>query len=1290
MNRRPMLVLSTTLLLLCALACSAKTVYVKWDSPGPTFDGASWATACHKVQDGLNAAASGDEVWVAKGTYVECITLKDGVGLYGGFAGTEAERYQRDFRANETILDGNQIRSVVYSPPGVTETARIDGFTVRRGTGTTRGTHRTYGGGMLCDSSSPTIANNVITNNDGDYGGGICCLGSSPTIADNIIRENTGSLGAGIYCKNSASRISHNTIWRNRGTVDGAAVYVESSSATVTGNIISQNGWYDTDGAVYCLYGSPTISSNAITGNGCGGVYSEVSSAKITGNTITDNGQYALYCHFGSPTASNNIIAFNCIGVVGMSSSLVLRSNCVYGNSAHDHWGATAGTGDISMDPLFAGREYGNVHIQPSSPCRNTGWTNAPGASLDDIDSEPRVQDEHPDIGADESDGTSWSQGPYTIVRVSPAGSDSNDGSSWPLAKKTVQAGIDQASAIGGEVWVQAGTYNERIDLRPYAYVYGGFVGSEVSQSDRTLGASRTILDCGASASVITASAGQHASLIDGFTIRNGSSYYGGGINCHLCSPTITNCIITQNAASSGGGICLDNSSATITACTIACNSAAYAGGIYLGDSYCSPLISNNIVAFNSSGIAQDPNHWQSGRPVLRNNNLYNPDGPSYSDVRSGIGNISSDPLFSDRDYGDFHLRPGSPCINTGWNGAPGISAIDTDGQPRIQGETVDMGADESDGTIPATATRPIIRVSTSGDNANDGSAWWLAKKTVQAAIDTASASGGEVWVKEGVYNERIVLREYVYLYGGFAGAEANRTERDTTAHATVLDGGAGGTAVTATGPGYRLSTIDGFTIRNGQALYGGGVYSSGLMTISNNTICGNSSTHGGGVFCSGSCVIGNTISENTAAYGAGISCGGRTLVTNNKITGNSASSSGGGLYFSGGSGTAAQNLILMNVITGNSATNLGGGIYCAEDISSITNNTIVANSASSGGGIAYWFSPETQTSNNIIAFNSSGVNCTRDQYEGPPPPYLSNNCIFGNAAYDCSGMSSGGFSVLSDPLFVDRTNGNYHLTGSSPCINAGYRYAGNLPLFDMDGEGRTFGGKVDIGADEYWSPTMSESDAKRAADGARISGRDATVSAVFDGFFYVEADDRSSGIRIEKPDHGLHVGDRAEITGELKTSADGERYIEAPTAVANGTGMIPPLGLPNRSIGGAGWFYDAVSGSGQAGQKEYRPVYTEGSWINTLMDVPDLNNIGLLISTTGQVTYVGDVFFYLDDGSKLDDGSGHTGVKVALEGQAMPALDSYVKVTGVSSCYKLDGSLFRLVRATAITQISR
>ena len=72
---------------------------------------------------------------MAAGTYDASLWQTAFTRLYGGFAGTETERVQRDPAAHETILDGGgRADSVVFSPAGLTFNV-LDGFTVRNGTG---------------------------------------------------------------------------------------------------------------------------------------------------------------------------------------------------------------------------------------------------------------------------------------------------------------------------------------------------------------------------------------------------------------------------------------------------------------------------------------------------------------------------------------------------------------------------------------------------------------------------------------------------------------------------------------------------------------------------------------------------------------------------------------------------------------------------------------------------------------------------------------------------------------------------------------------------------------------------------------------------------------------------------------------------------------------------------------------------------------------------------------------------------------------------------------------------
>lgn len=1209
-------------------------------------DGSSWALAKKTVQAAVDAASVlGGEVWVRSDTYYERVTLSAYTHMYGGFSGTENSRSERNFVANKTVLDGARGGSVVTSTAGYL-VSTIDGFVIQNGSASD-------GGGIFCSYAAPMIANNTIVSNSAtDRGGGVFCNYASPVITNSTLTGNTASHGGGINCYYSPTYPGY-----------GDNTFVRP---LITNNIITMNG-ARFGGGIQCGNTSPIITSNTITANsGMGG---------------------GVSCHYSSAEIFNNIMAFNSSGIYSTGSTPSLNSNCVYGNTSYDYSGLSAGTGDISVDPLLAGWEFGNIHIQPNSPCINAGWNDAAGLTTTDIDGQPRILEGTVDIGADESDGSSWPTGPNIVVRVSPDGDDAKDGSAWTQAKRTVQAAIDAASSLGGEVWVKAGTYHERITLAPYAHLYGGFSGVEDSRQQRHWLQNKTILDGEGGGSVVVGAVGFLSSTIDGFTIRQGSANQGGGIFCDKSSPEIRNNIITGNRASSGGAVYCRYSSAVISNNIIVGNGATNAGGIYCGvmdpiitnntiagnssqtggGVHCvqtSPRIFNNIIAFNGSGIFNDTG---SGTVFLRNNCVYGNLRYDYSGLSAGTGDISVDPLLAGREYGKVHIQPNSPCINAGWNDAPSMSSTDIDGQSRIQDGTVDIGADESDGTTWSAGPNIVIRVRPDGDDASDGSTWSLAKKTVQAGIDTASKQGGEVWVSQGTYSERIILHPLAHVYAGFAGIECQKSQRNTANNKATLDGGAGGSVVTAVA-GERVSTLDGFIVRNGSGTlrnsytYGGGIYcDASSPTFSNNTIAENTARTGGGIYCASSAaptIVDNSIAGNTASVSGGGMHIENSLATvaGNIISDNSASSGDGG-GICGAVSSAA--VITGNLIAKNRANGKGGGLYSVAT-STITNNTVTENTASSGGGI--YCGSANKIANNIVAFNSSGI-----FRGGIGALVLRNNCVFGNTSYDYSGLDAGTGDISADPLFVDRAAGNYHLSIASPCINAGWNDAEGLPETDMDGEPRICAGIVDIGADECWLKAASVGDAKATANGMMAEMSGSIVSAEFPNYFYIEAEDRSSGIRVEKAGHELEAGMTSFIAGAIGTNEDGEKFIAADTAVSDGAGSVAPLFLRNKTLGGGDSIgFSLATGSGQRG------VY----------DGFGLNNIGLLITTTGWLTYSGPDYFYIDDGSALDDGSGHLGVKVLGPGPDPGEDGKCVRVTGVSSIRESGGNHIRAIES--------
>lgn len=152
---------------------------------------------------------------------------------------------------------------------------------------------------------------------------------------------------------------------------------------------------------------------------------------------------------------------------------------------------------------------------------------------------------------------------------------------------------------------------------------------------------------------------------------------------------------------------------------------------------------------------------------------------------------------------------------------------------------------------------------------------------------------------------------------------------------------------------------------------------------------------------------------------------------------------------------------------------------------------------------------------------------------------------------------------------------------------------------------------------------------------------------------FYVQEANGTCGFRVIS-DEIVSEGDVVNISGALVTDS-GERSIQADEDgvddVEQVLTLLKPVGLPNRSIGGGNIGENTAGVTGGKG----------------------LRNIGLLVKTWGKVTYVGDDFFYIDDGSRLDDGSGYIGLKVNCRDLCKPALYGNVTVTGISSCEEVD-----------------
>jgi parallel beta-helix repeat protein len=266
-----------------------------------------------------------------------------------------------------------------------------------------------------------------------------------------------------------------------------------------------------------------------------------------------------------------------------------------------------------------------------------------------------------------------------------------------PADFNNIQAAIDDAND-GDVVIVADGIYigsgNRGID----------FTGKAITVRSKN-GADSCIIDCQEQGRGFYFHRGESSnSLLDGFTIMNGSAAHGGGIRCLSSSPTIANCAIRNNIAplspgfpgsfgDPGGGIASEMGSPLIINCIISDNTAtSVGGGLYIFRG--SPVIRNCTITGNTANRAGAI--WcYSDCVVLVNNcilwgNTAADDSGvflakffdccptvaiSYSDVQGGRGeidtdrcnlsnyvnwgpgNIDADPCFADPNNGDYHLK---------------------------------------------------------------------------------------------------------------------------------------------------------------------------------------------------------------------------------------------------------------------------------------------------------------------------------------------------------------------------------------------------------------------------------------------------------------------------------------------------------------------------------------------------------------------------------------------------------------------------------------------------------
>lgn len=418
--------------------------YVKSDGNDASA-GTSWGTAFATVQQALTMAGMGTHIWVAAGTYKPTTTndrsisfqLKNGVAIYGGFAGTETNIDQRNWQSNVTILSGdidgdatlanNSFHVVVGS--SIYASSVLDGFTITGGNAD--GGQR--GGGLYCSSAYPVLSNLIISGNyANDFGGGMYNQIGNPTLTNVTFSGNTcGDRGGGVYSERGTPAFVNcsfigNNAFDGGGMWNGTSFYPGTSNAAFTNVTFKNNISSHFGGGIYTEYSNPNFNNVLFYQNSSGsggGIYilqgnSNLSNITFSKNSASDplqSGGGGMYIWLSSVTLKNVILwgnsgspLYNGEIINAMNSTVTLYNSLVQdgmpvhgGFGIHNYFGGVDvdSGGNVYTDPLFINALSGDLKLSNGSPAIDAG-INTVVTTISDLGNDPRIVGSTVDMGA--------------------------------------------------------------------------------------------------------------------------------------------------------------------------------------------------------------------------------------------------------------------------------------------------------------------------------------------------------------------------------------------------------------------------------------------------------------------------------------------------------------------------------------------------------------------------------------------------------------------------------------------------------------------------------------------------------------------------------------------------------------------------------------------------------------------------------------------------------------------------------------------------------------------------
>lgn len=1041
------------------------------------------------------------DVWVAEGTYYgnsttnSAFTLRDGISVYGGFAGNEPEDYdlaQRDFSANVTVLDGQNNRRVIYQETSFNVRTVLDGFVIQNGYSTGYGggaylrnntllsncriAHNSstyYGGGLYhAGGSNDTILNCVFENNQaGNYGGGL--YASSVKIYNCLIVENSSNYSGGGVYMGYDGEITNSTVVRNTSNEYGGGIY--SDYSTIVNCVVWGNRLV---GTINNLSGYFTCSYSAVEGGYSDGTEIINLSSDNSGTdsnmnypwfVFPDGRDYRLRsqsCLINAGTTSVYLPNTDLSGEVRVFDDTVDIGCYEFFNEAYCLSPVSLDVRDITSNAAFVTWQYSELDTVLYYELSFRSTEGSEWTTLSPIYTEYfMLSDLQP-------------QTAYT-VRVR-AVCDTSNFSYWSEnVSFTTRCNNSGTPVVIGETTTTAYGYRIPMDLYSnYSYNQQIYLASEVG-----------------TARVIDFLSFQY--FYNAVQTRNVEIYLG-----H-----------TQKTVFSGTSDWVPASDLTLV----------YSGDLTLDNSgegywYKIPLqtvfnyngTDNLVVVFRDNtgsylnGYNKFYTHTTSGNSALfaySSDGAFNPSSPGTGTLISYRSNLLLPGLCSEDSCYVSNVSvlevtdSSAQIVCVAGSGAEGYELEYKDVQSdvfttlsgaenaylltNLQQNTryvvrirslCSTGSNQWTYAYFTTGVRnyPRLYVKTGGNG--DGGSWETACNDLNWALNTASRiraaynTQPDIWVAAGTYYgeelgyQAFIMVEGVNVYGGFAGDEPydyDLSQRDFEANATILDG-ANQHRVICQINDFTAGTAvvwDGFTIQNGYLNWNGaGIFMQDYSTLQN-------------------CIVQNNTSYSSDAserYGAGIYAYGEydysgkpkiinCIIRNNEITG-TTSGYGGGVHLSYAT--------LINCLVTNNTASYGAGVRTNYS-TTIANSTIVRNNSTNGAAGLYSSNAATVI-NSVIWGNRQGtsvsniygssVSCSYSAVEG-----FSNGSYMINLSSDNYGFAYN----MYYPWFVSPDNGDYRLHQRSCLINAGTSLS-YIPDSDLDHGVRVYGDTIDIGCYEF------------------------------------------------------------------------------------------------------------------------------------------------------------------------------------------------------------------------------